>query len=214
MTERRENTLRMTIAGQTRKLLDAGWARDEVRGALHDEVRVLEEQHEQLLRDLETADQVRQGEGGAPCDEVDGPVARTALAVQVGGNHYKSLPIQPVELALANRLEGCEMAVIKYVTRWREKDGLKDLRKARHFLQFLEEHFDDEARRPAGGGWGIDPLRYCVANRLGYCESRVVLLVHTWAAIRRREQVVLAMQEIDSLIAVEFPAAPTAEEPA
>jgi hypothetical protein len=42
----------------------------------------------------------------------------------------------------------------------------------------------------------------------------VVLLVHTWAAIRRREQVVLAMQEIDSLIAVEFPAAPTAEEPA
>ncbi len=59
------------------------------------------------------------------------------LKVQVGGNHYKSLKIQPVEYIMANNIGYMEGSVVKYVTRWKDKGGLDDLRKARHFLDML-----------------------------------------------------------------------------
>ncbi|MCX2780410.1 DUF3310 domain-containing protein [Microbulbifer thermotolerans] len=62
---------------------------------------------------------------------------RAALDVQVGGDHYKNLAIQPVEYIHANNLGFCEGNVIKYVTRWRNKNGIKDLEKAKHFLDLL-----------------------------------------------------------------------------
>lgn len=62
-----------------------------------------------------------------------------ALDTQEGGNHYKSLKIQPVEYIHANGIGYFEGCVIKYVTRWRSKNGIEDLRKARHFIDLLIE---------------------------------------------------------------------------
>jgi hypothetical protein len=62
-----------------------------------------------------------------------------ALDHQEGGSHYKKLKIQPVEYAHANGLGFYEGSVVKYVTRWKDKDGLKDLLKARHFIDLLIE---------------------------------------------------------------------------
>ena len=58
---------------------------------------------------------------------------------QVGGDHYKRLKIQPLEYALANDLGICEHAVIKYVSRWRDKGGADDLLKAKHYIELLLE---------------------------------------------------------------------------
>lgn len=63
----------------------------------------------------------------------------SALKVQVGGNHYAKLEIQPVEYILKNNIPFVEGNVIKYVTRWRSKNGVEDLKKAVHFLQILIE---------------------------------------------------------------------------
>lgn len=60
-----------------------------------------------------------------------------ALEVQVGGDHYKSLRIQPVEYIHANGIGYFEGNVIKYVSRWRSKNGIKDLEKARHYIDLL-----------------------------------------------------------------------------
>jgi hypothetical protein len=62
-----------------------------------------------------------------------------ALDVQVGGNHYKKYPIQPVEYIHANGIGYFEGNVIKYVTRWRDKNGIADLEKAQHYLRLLVE---------------------------------------------------------------------------
>lgn len=62
-----------------------------------------------------------------------------AKSEQVGGDHYKTLKIQPIEYILANGIGFPEGCVIKYVTRWRSKGGIEDLRKARHFLDLLIE---------------------------------------------------------------------------
>lgn len=63
----------------------------------------------------------------------------SALDKQVSGDHYKALAIQPIEFIHANGIPFAEGSVIKYVTRWREKGGLADLEKAKHFLELLIE---------------------------------------------------------------------------
>ncbi len=63
----------------------------------------------------------------------------SALKTQVGGQHYCNLKIQPIEYIHANNIPFCEANVIKYVTRWREKGGIKDLEKARHYIDLLIE---------------------------------------------------------------------------
>lgn len=63
----------------------------------------------------------------------------SALAHQEGGDHYKKLKIQPIEYIHANGIPFAEGSVIKYVSRWRDKGGIKDLEKARHFLDLLIE---------------------------------------------------------------------------
>lgn len=58
-------------------------------------------------------------------------------AIQIGGDHYKSKGIQPWDYIAANDLDYFQGNVIKYVTRFREKNGIQDLEKAQHYLQKL-----------------------------------------------------------------------------
>lgn len=62
-----------------------------------------------------------------------------ASSKQVGGDHYAVMKIQPIEFILANELGFCEGNVIKYLCRYKRKNGLEDLKKARQYLDFLIE---------------------------------------------------------------------------
>ncbi len=58
---------------------------------------------------------------------------------QVGGQHYRS-KIQHWDYVLANDLDYFQAQITKYVTRWKNKNGLQDLEKAQHFLEkYIEE---------------------------------------------------------------------------
>ena len=61
------------------------------------------------------------------------------LQSQVGGTHYKDLKIQPIEFIHANNIPFCEANAIKYLCRWRNKNGIEDLKKARHYIDLLIE---------------------------------------------------------------------------
>lgn len=63
----------------------------------------------------------------------------SSLNKQVAGDHYKDLPIQPVEYIYANALGYFEGNVVKYVSRWRKKNGIADLEKAKHYIELLIE---------------------------------------------------------------------------
>lgn len=66
---------------------------------------------------------------------------QSALEVQVGGDHYKRLKIQPVEYCIANRMDFFQKDIIKYVSR-RKGDKAKrieDLRKAKHYIDLYIE---------------------------------------------------------------------------
>jgi hypothetical protein len=70
-----------------------------------------------------------------------------ALNKQVAGSHYKDLPIQPVEYIYANALGYFEGNVIKYVSRWRKKNGIADLEKAKHYIELLIQLENRSARK-------------------------------------------------------------------
>ena len=63
----------------------------------------------------------------------------TALDVQIGGDHYKTMKIQPVEFITTNNIPFLEGNVIKYVTRHASKNGLADIEKAIHYLELIKE---------------------------------------------------------------------------
>ena len=63
----------------------------------------------------------------------------SALDTQIGGNHYKSMAIQPAQYIVANGIGFLEGMVIKYVSRWEKKGGIEDLEKAIHCLQLRVE---------------------------------------------------------------------------
>lgn len=63
----------------------------------------------------------------------------SALDKQVSGSHYKDKAIQPIIYIHANNLGFCEGNVVKYITRWKEKNGIADLEKAKHYIELLIE---------------------------------------------------------------------------
>jgi len=60
-----------------------------------------------------------------------------ALNMQVGGEHYKKHKIQPIEFIHANNIPFIEGNIIKYIVRWRDKNGIKDLEKVKHYVDLL-----------------------------------------------------------------------------
>ena len=60
-----------------------------------------------------------------------------ALMKQVGGNHYASMAIQPVEFIVANNLTFLEGNVVKYISRHHAKNGADDVRKAIHYCELI-----------------------------------------------------------------------------
>jgi len=60
-------------------------------------------------------------------------------------DHYKDCAIEPLEYIEANNLPWHEANVIKYVTRWKYKDGVDDLKKAQFYLDRLIERAEQKA---------------------------------------------------------------------
>lgn len=65
------------------------------------------------------------------------PATVKASDTQVGGAHYKDMPIQPMHFSMVNELDALQHTIIKYVTRFRTKNGIQDLEKAKHCIDLL-----------------------------------------------------------------------------
>ena len=58
---------------------------------------------------------------------------------QIGGNHYLKYKIQPIEFIIKNNIGFVEGNIIKYILRFKEKGGVQDLLKAKHYIELLIE---------------------------------------------------------------------------
>ena len=74
---------------------------------------------------------------------------------QVGGSHYKDMAIQPFHFAMGNNFNAFQFAVVKYASRYLNKNGVQDLKKIMHFceleierLESLKEDHGSESPAP------------------------------------------------------------------
>lgn len=66
---------------------------------------------------------------------------------EVGNAHYAKLAIDPFTYSMENKLDALQHTIVKYVTRFRDKGGLRDLLEARNtidrLIQFDYPHHKD-----------------------------------------------------------------------
>lgn len=67
------------------------------------------------------------------------------LKIQIGGSHYTSLAIQPVRYIFENGLPFIEGNIVKYISRWRDKGGIEDLQKVKHYVELLIQFEQEKA---------------------------------------------------------------------
>ena len=102
--------------------------------------------------------------GGASLDDayeefrgtrwVEGPAVQRGVLTdpdpvwktQVGGQHYTDMKIQPFQFSMANNLDPMQHTIVKYVTRFRAKNGLQDLEKAKQTIDLLIAYEKEQGR--------------------------------------------------------------------
>ena len=127
---------------------------------------------------------------------------KSALDEQVGGDHYKKLGVQPVELIRDINANFFQGNVIKYVTRYKNKNGIKDLEKAKHYLELMKELKPQTDTKLHGDYIMAAIVNYSTSNNLGTLETDIIIAT----AYKNREESIsdenidIAIGLIDTLI--------------
>lgn len=75
----------------------------------------------------------------------DGAPQPSANDVQIGGDHYKQFKgMEPWDVITGWNLGYLDGTALKYIARWKHKNGIQDLEKAIHFLQKAIEVYKKE----------------------------------------------------------------------
>lgn len=93
----------------------------------------------------------------------------SAFKEQVGGNHYTKMAIQPAEYCFKNNIGKLEGDAIAYLSRWKDKNGLEDLKKARHTIDLLIE-LEVSKRNEAVNLQGND-LKVSICDSMNLADS-------------------------------------------
>jgi len=62
----------------------------------------------------------------------------------INPSHYKQGKIEVIEFILDQKFNYLEGNVVKYLSRYKFKNGIEDLNKARWYLDLLTEEYDSE----------------------------------------------------------------------
>ena len=109
--------------------------------------------------------------------EYNGKKEKSALDEQVGGDHYKKLGVQPVELIRDINANFFQGNVIKYITRYKDKNGIKDLEKARHYLELMRE-LKPQTDTKLSKEYLLEAVaNYSTGNNLGDFERDIILSI-------------------------------------
>ncbi len=125
-------------------------------------------------------------------------MSESVLKNQVGGNHYLVLAIQPFEFALTNSWDAAAFSILKYITRHRNKNGIEDLRKARHIVEIRQKFIQF-----IPGRWTkltIPMQHYIDVNKIENSDAIALQVLDKWVT-RRTVTHQFMLEVIDVLIA-------------
>lgn len=95
-----------------------------------------------------------------------------AIESQVGGSHYKDMAFQPIELIAALRCSFIQGCIIKYISRYKNKNGAQDIKKCIHYAQLAIELGDK--RRCNDKALSMNINKYILKNKLTIFQRRII----------------------------------------
>lgn len=94
-----------------------------------------------------------------------------SLNEQVGGSHYMHYQMQPIELIVKAELSFIQGNIVKYITRYKEKNGKQDIEKCVHYAQLAIDLVDVGPEfRSINLGYS-----YCKANNLSVAQTKIII---------------------------------------
>lgn len=113
-----------------------------------------------------------------------------ATEIQVGGNHYKKLKMQPIELIVMLRCSFIQGCIIKYVSRYRNKNGEEDIKKCIHYARLALELNDKRKCNDKVLSMAIN--QYVIKNNLSVLQRKII----TQAVYNNYENVINYCQDL------------------
>ena len=98
---------------------------------------------------------------------------------QVGGDHYKSMVIQPSEFINKNNLPFAEGNAIKYLCRHKQKNQKEDLLKAKHYIDMaIDRDYPEEIKKERKSNYWIKNYKDWKENKVLHLLLRQLFLLH------------------------------------
>lgn len=119
-----------------------------------------------------------------------------AIDTQIGGSHYKDMAMQPIELITALRCSFIQGCIIKYISRYKAKNGAQDIKKCIHYAQLAIQLGDK--RRCNDKVLSMSINKFIIKNNLTILQRRII----TQTAYNNYEQVI---QYCNKLLQKEYP---------
>lgn len=91
---------------------------------------------------------------------------------QVGGSHYKNMAFQPIELITALKCSFIQGCIIKYISRYKNKNGAQDIKKCIHCAQLAIELGDE--RRCDDEAFSMNISKYILKNKFTILQRRII----------------------------------------
>lgn len=118
------------------------------------------------------------------------------LDIQIAGNHY-DFKIQPIEFAEINKLTFSEGNVVKYILRHKRKNGVEDLKKAKHYLEFVKKFHDTKVSIRV---LKIQAIVFCEENGVGKDEAEVIKNLCLYVETRSLRPLSIATEIVNKMI--------------
>lgn len=94
------------------------------------------------------------------------------VSKEVGGTHYEQLKVQPIELIMKCSLTFTQGNMLKYISRYKNKNGAEDIRKCIHYAQLATRYGDTGPTKPIAQAY-----MYCRANNLTARQKNVIVSI-------------------------------------
>lgn len=125
-------------------------------------------------------------------------------ALQVGGDHYEKMGVQPADFWMANDYDADAGMILKYMSRHKRKAGKEDVLKARSFVQIRLNH-RQFIMRPR---WSTITMReYVNSNNLEGNSGDALYALDYWVHSGYGECTfhLLLLETIDRVLAADYP---------
>ncbi len=116
---------------------------------------------------------------------------------QEAGTHYVNMGMQPFHFAMVNGWDAGAFSILKYLSRHRTKNGLEDLKKARHFVDLRQAEIDVS---PTCAASAIPMGAYIRENKLSGFDASALILLDDWVFAECGDSRFALLETIDLLM--------------